>query len=403
LKAFLHILILFASGIVLIQNSYLEVNLGYGYYALFFGILCLLLLAGNNFRFNIFVFSLVVACYVSILFNDIPDFFLPKKRFAAFLMVIGLVGPLLKNDLLIFFRQRLFNVLNIAIVFMVIVSFITIVAGLSFTVNRSGISGLFAHSMTMGPMAAIAAIVCIDWSCTQNTKTGVCFFRGLAITAFIACVASGSRSALLGGILGVSFFLFKTSRKNPILYILNIALIAGCSFISFPLWKSFSGGLIEKMEYAEDQGDIFASRTYFWEARLREFESSPLIGVGFASVDPTLSETNAFDSTNGRVEPGSSWLAVLSMTGLAGFIPLVSLLLLQIANLLRRQTNSSDDTLYGALLFFFIVHMFAEGYIFSAGSGLFFYFWLLLGKIDASNYFDSNINKSENENRILCC
>ena len=226
---------------------------------------------------------------------------------------------------------------------------------------------------------------CVFFSWTSN----YCFYRTVLHQA--------PRSALLGGILGVSFFLFKTSRKNPILYILNIALIAGCSFISFPLWKSFSGGLIEKMEYAEDQGDIFASRTYFWEARLREFESSPLIGVGFASVDPTLSETNAFDSTNGRVEPGSSWLAVLSMTGLAGFIPLVSLLLLQIANLLRRQTNSSDDTLYGALLFFFIVHMFAEGYIFSAGSGLFFYFWLLLGKIDASNYFDSNINKSENE------
>ncbi len=59
-----------------------------------------------------------------------------------------------------------------------------------------------------------------------------------------------------------------------------------------------------------------------------EFESSPLIGVGFDAIDLNLSSASGgYDKDSGMVESGSSWLIILSMTGLIGAILLFPVLL----------------------------------------------------------------------------
>jgi O-antigen ligase len=132
---------------------------------------------------------------------------------------------------------------------------------------------------------------------------------------------------------------------------------------------------------AEEQEDAFFTRAALWDMRIQEFESSPLIGVGFASVDPEIS--TRFDEEEGRVEPGSSWLAVLSMTGLLGFIPIVIMILKCGIFMFKDKNQPLLSAFLGGMLFLFVVHMFAEGYVLSAGSGLFFYFWLTVGMIEA--------------------
>jgi O-antigen ligase len=143
---------------------------------------------------------------------------------------------------------------------------------------------------------------------------------------------------------------------------------------------------MNKISSAQESGDITSSRTNLWNARLTEFSSSPIVGIGFASVNVDLNEEARFDEETGKVEPGSSWLAILSMTGILGFL-FFFIMFVKYFLFIWKKANSNNIylCLLGSLLVFYAIHMLGEGYIISSGSGLFFYFWLLLGVIDIYN------------------
>ena len=107
-----------------------------------------------------------------------------------------------------------------------------------------------------------------------------------------------------------------------------------------------------------------------------------------------------FDKAEGQIEPASSWLAVLSMIGLFGFIPFLGLTLHCISYVFRDKTNPTNSAFLGGMLFLFMVHMIAEGYVLSAGSGLFFYFWLVIGITEQTKNTNYNQNLLLNENRF---
>lgn len=325
--------------------------------------------------------------FLSIVLNDIPDFFKPYQRFGIFIIVVGLIGPFIYNSALHRFRLVLGNMLNNAILFMVILSFIGIVAGLPIMVGRGGFAGLFNHSMMLGPMAAIAILVALHEAHLAFNKRKYWFFMILAAMAFITCVAAGSRSALLAGLAGSIFFYYKLNQGKITRFVRIIFVIISLGILSFPVWEPFTERMVEKIAYSEDQGDALVTRAGLWEMRLNEFKSSPFVGVGFAAVD--TGKSTKFSQEDGRVEPGSSWLALLSMTGLLGFIPILILIGRYISYLFKDDKNPIFSAFLGGLLLLFIVHMMAEGYVLSAGSGLFFYFWLTMGIIQVvkSNQF----------------
>ena len=124
-----------------------------------------------------------------------------------------------------------------------------------------------------------------------------------------------------------------------------------------------------------------SSRDELWNDRIQEFKSSPFFGIGFASIS-TKSNNHYYNKEDGKVETGSSWLNILSMTGLIGvfifcYIWIKTLYLIYI-NLNRFPYTSSY---LAALIIFWSIHMGAEGYIYAAGSFLFFLLWLLIGYI----------------------
>ncbi|MCM4155368.1 O-antigen ligase family protein [Gramella sp. AN32] len=374
------------------QISSFELSLGNGYYVILIVVFAILLIMGKGFRFNFLMLYLAIAGLISIIFNEIPSFFKPYERFAAFLIVMGLFGPLIRNSALQQFRLYLFKIINSLIVTMVIISFVGIVAGFPSMVGRGGFAGLFNHSMMLGPMAAIAMLICISWGNTSNNKKKRSFFLILAAISFITCVAAGSRAALLAGVAGGLFYYYKVNQGKLSRYIRIIMLIMAIGILSFPLWESYTERIIEKMTYAEDQGDILVTREALWTTRLLEFEKSPIYGIGFAAVDTSL--TNKYDAKEGKIEPGSSWLVVLSMVGLLGFIPLVFLLIKYLKFLYKEEVMQQFSALLGALLILCIVHMMAEGYVFSAGSGLFFIFWFIMGMIEQTKKYQINIEYS---------
>ena len=73
------------------------------------------------------------------------------------------------------------------------------------------------------------------------------------------------------------------------------------------------------------------------------------------------------------------------MTGLFGFIPIILLFTMHLKFFVKRERKTFLQNYVGGVLIFISIHMFAEGYIFSAGSGMFFYLWLLLGVVEITN------------------
>ncbi len=349
----------------------------------------LLLVLGEKISINYIMVWLIFAGFISIMLNEIPTFFRPYERYVAFTLVLSLIGPFVINTTLQLYRQKLFSIINVLLLVMVVISFLGIVARLPQMIGRSGFIGLFGHSMLLGPMAAIAMLVAINLAYTTHTKVRWLFLY-MSVLAFITCVAAGSRSALMAGLAGALFYYYKTNQGKLSRFIRIIIVIVAIGIFSFPLWQPYTERIMSKMAYGEKKSDILVSRTDMWQLRINEFKSSPLVGIGFATT-----HAKKVDKVGGRIEPGSSWLSVLSMIGLFGFVPLVLLVLRYLKFVFKDKVNVSNSAFLGSLLLLFIVHMTAEGYILSAGSGLFFYFWLVMGLLEI------NIEKSLEQNKIV--
>ena len=112
-----------------------------------------------------------------------------------------------------------------------------------------------------------------------------------------------------------------------------------------------------------------------WDARLQEFKESPVVGIGFART-----RYGRISTEGDYIEPGSSYLAILSMTGLAGGIGWFVLFGAFGAAYVRDAASvpKLDRLLIAAVAAFFGVHLAFEGYIYAPGSliGLIFYAWL---------------------------
>ena len=328
-----------------------------------------------------YLISLLLAVILlSICVNDIPSFFKPYERFVGFMIIVGLVGPWIKSRLLSNYRLGLFRTINLIFCILSVVSFLSLLTNQSWAHNRSGFSGIMVHSMVMGPVAAIALLYGLYQLMTKRNRLLTLTSAFVILASFINVVAAGSRGAIVALVLGLVIFLF-LNANSKIQFVKIFVIISGMLYFTFPLWQEYTAHIVSKMEYAEKHESFSASRDDLWNNRLREFKSSPLIGIGFSSVDTKIS--NKFDRNNGKVEPGSSWLAVLSMTGIVGFF-LVVLIFLKYAKFClptKISFQNNSRALLGGLLVFFMVHLFIEGYIFSSVAMLFFYLWLLLSII----------------------
>ena len=135
-----------------------------------------------------------------------------------------------------------------------------------------------------------------------------------------------------------------------------------------------------------------SSRDALWNDRISEFNSSPIFGIGFPSI---ASERNNqyLNKSNGKVETGSSWLNILSMTGILGLTIYIFIILKALYLLYKNiRINPKISSYLMSLLIFWLFHMVAEGYVFASGSVLFFLSWLLIGFIYTLDFNSKYIN-----------
>jgi O-antigen ligase len=370
---------LMLSTIIMMRAFVFKFDVGVEYFILMLVVFTFLVFRSGRLRLSAWPTILLMCCVGSIVLNEVPEFFRAPERLLAFAIVLATVGPLVDAKLLSQFKVSLFDSINRLNVILVICSLLSILLRLPFSSGESGNTGLFSHSMILGPFAALAALYSYQKFHVSVDRAHRIQHLLIILIGISTCLAAGSRAALLGLSIAMAAmttiyyrrYSGKLATTGPLII---LALIA-----TAPIWFELSTGVQDKFVYSAGEGSIFISRINLWENRLIEFESSPIFGIGFASV----AEFNVgwFDLETGGVEPGSSWLGVLSMTGLLGASSLIILLSKQVQFIVRGMGNNSEYTYLFCVTVFMFMHMFFEGYIFAAGSTLGLYFWLTLGVI----------------------
>ena len=382
---------LLTAFIVLNNIVWFTPTLGGAYYAVLIGILAIVMLSAGKIRLNIEMLLIYLACFCSIYFNDIPSFFKSEYRLISFIAITLLVSPAISSNFLAVFRIKLFRNMLIGIVLLVLLSFASRFVGLSKSQGAYW-CGIVNHSMTLGPVCGIAFITVLsDWIVAgKNYTTAKKFCLIITIIATLACLfGASSRAAILATVMGTIIVTGAHFKANQIFKwgtLITIALV-----LSTPLWSPLWDTVMAKNQNSETLS--LSSREVIWQQRIDEFRSHPVFGTGFGTVD-IEAEASLFNEQSGQVETGSSWLSILSMTGLVGIF---AFLLLQYNTIFRfmRLTDRKSMILLLGLLFFWYGEMCAEGFWFAAGSFECFFLWLLWGCFDAALCIQDGLAKSK--------
>lgn len=344
---------------------------------------------------NLLLMGFYVAASLSILISQPPAVFRSWPRLGFFVMLTAAVFPLFMNPTMDRFRYRVFLITMWVCVFVGVTGPLCYAAGINFYINDPSLttayemSGLFGgltrHSMVLGPMSSTGALFLLYRfykSPADGSRRRLWLLAGIALSV-LSVVLSASRSALLALAAAMLLFVFLAQDRRMGRTLKWIVGLTALLLVTFPLYQPYTVMLQAKQEKNVAEGGTFNSRDFIWDMRTAEFEEHPLFGYGYAAIDWSKLPAHRQDYINseGTVEPGSTWLAVFSMTGLCGGIPFCLLVLLVLARIwnYERESTHPFPALLVALLVMSVIHQFAEGYALSAGSYFAFYFWLLLG------------------------
>lgn len=375
--------------------------------------------------FNLPLGLLLLWLGISIIIHPFPLTGLRCMRYIFLVLSMLLLSPLVVTDSLTKIR-KVVATLVLAIVAAGVVASLLIWIYLVLSeidIKQSsffhfGYRGLFTSGITLSHMCGILAIVSFDMLLDSNRKK---WLWGTAILIWVCgCILGGSRIAVTGmtiGLIMLAGFRFRRVRNlfnngKAVMFALTLAII-GATILPF-----MADMIKYKQQFAADHGSLFASRTRLWNARAYEFEHYPLTGIGYANElqvhtldypDPSVMddfnailgpdfqfqpeiyvEPDAFVQPTPRLqlpselEPGSSWLSVLSQGG----IPAGIFLLWFFIDLFRKARRNRQEPLFPlcfSILFFFLLSGFVEGWLLFAGTIRFSLFWLNASLLSANS------------------
>lgn len=373
-------------------------ELGNLYYAILIFALFVTFFQSTIRRLDVGMSIIYIACALSILLNDINSVYRPWERFILFAIVTIVASPFIQSDFYDKFRVLTFKYIQNLWIIVVVLSIPALVLREK---GLTGFEGFTSHSMIMSSTSAMV-IVTLLYKLYAKKLTKIIAIP-LIIVAFLCMLLAGSRIALAASIGGTIFFLFRVYRKRMDIFVRIAATIIVAMAITFPLWDSYLDRIEQKNSAINQQTgevDMLSSRTLIWDQRIREFEESPLVGVGFGyapyitGYNERTGKATFMETETGVVEPGSGWLAIMSMTGLIG---LLGFIVLWGSSLKKCIQCEKEDKLWGAYLFamliFVSIQMIAEGGIYAAGGIDCFRVWILIGAIHGSHSILKNYNR----------
>jgi O-antigen ligase len=292
-------------------------------------------------------------------------------------------SPALRSRKLTQFRAYIWKNICWVFIFITLVS-IPIYLGI-FSVPqlyfKNGNAGVTSHAMLFGPIAGVSAIILFIHSLLKGKVT----LFILSLLSIWMVYTSESRVALSATLLGIIFLIVLTWSRNKsnlfkgILIFITIATL----YMSFGMFLEYLG-MVDDSNLFETKGLEIDSREKLWNDRIYEFSSSPLLGLGIGmGSDFENGNIGQGSKFTGVVEPGSSYLAILSMTGLLGFISLMLPLLIDLFVFLkaRNRLPESDFLEISCVGFFLLIHGVAEGWIYAPGGIICVLFWLWWGRL----------------------
>ncbi len=336
-----------------------------------------------------------LACFVaiyglSLLLHLAPEPWLRTQRFLAFLIGMLCFSPLLTSDSLAKTRLRISAITYYVLSAMVFLSFLVWLASFiqfgedgiwKSGIHNYGFCGIFKMGMVLSPVSAIIAITAAFLLLEGKSKIKP-FLNGLILfTGIIMCVAGGSRIASVGLFLSLASLLI--IKRHVLAQMLHSRLAIAMALSGTILLIASSPYALSVIRHknmiGESHGSLFYSRERLWHDRIEEFASSPLTGIGYANEFP--SERNKGSLT--EIEPGSSWLALMSYGGLVGlgcFLWFSS----SLARMLYRIRDDGRFPICLAILLFLVINAFTEGWLMFAGSIIFPVFWLATSAVWAA-------------------
>ncbi len=336
-----------------------------------------------------------LACFVaiyglSLLLHPAPEPWLRTQRFLAFLIGMLCFSPLLTSDSLAKTRLRISAITYYVLSAMVFLSFLVWLASFirfgedgiwKSGIHNYGFCGIFKMGMVLSPVSAIIAITSAFLLLEGKCKIKP-FLNGLILlTGIIMCVAGGSRIASVGLFLSLASLLI--IKRHVLAQMLHSRLAIAMALSGTVLLIASSPYALSVIRHknmiGESHGSLFYSRERLWHDRIEEFASSPLTGIGYANEFP--SERNKGSLT--EIEPGSSWLALMSYGGLVGlgcFLWFSS----SLARMLYRIRDDGRFPICLAILLFLVINAFTEGWLMFAGSIIFPVFWLATSAVWAT-------------------
>ena len=334
------------------------------------GLVCsFVYLAGTHrLAVNGIVFGFVLLTLPSLLASE--DGKASGMRWIGWLLVVAVVGPLFSNEVrlklsVLGWTRKLLLVCAVGSLFLNL-------AGIRLD-GRGVFFGLMGHTMLLAPICALAAIDLFTTGRYKKSRLQTV----LLILCCITCIGAGSRGAVIG--LTVGILTHVAHRKEGLIVVCIAAVALGLvSFVQLTRvttnkGKEIGGGGVYAELAKKGTND---TRTHLWAARIKEYTSSPVNGVGFQQQ-----RIFRIDTDEKFLEPGSGYLAVLSMTGTLGglgFVCMIAPLYMALFSRYSAIPDSYRDVLRGWLAFF-AIHFIIEGYIFACGSLLCFLFWLTAG------------------------
>lgn len=367
-------------GLILILNniSFMP-SMASVYYVVMFISLLFLLFQSRNIQINGIMIWLYIACFASILLNKVPSLFHPYQRLMSFIIMSALLSPFIISDAFTRFRTQAFATILYLLQYVIILSVILRIFGYGY--DKGYFQGITTHSMMLGPFAALCSLYCILQILGGPLRKYKKIFYWILVALSLFCLLqAASRTAFIAGIISILVFLTVFYKNNIGRYFKRLTVLVIVLVFSFPLWNQYLDKLQEKNEGETTLS--LNSREIYWHTRIREFESSPFLGIGFASVNIDSTEGSTFNAADGKVESGSSWLSSLSMTGIFGFIALAIIFIIAFVKAWKLWEYAPLlSSFLISMLCFWVLHMMAEGYIYAGGSSMFFCVWILLGII----------------------
>lgn len=236
----------------------------------------------------------------------------------------------------------------------------------------SEFSGFASHPMWTSCAAALSTIFFVSlafrhWK-MKKWQRYACY--GMILISLYITMISASRSAFFLS-LGCSALII-WMQTTKITSLMRNALIVGFTALFFaPILMDNSAAMMNKKNSLKVTTEN-TSRDRLWAQRMAEFNSSPVIGIGFAAHGVGTNKRV------GRNESGGGFISVLAQAGIIGAV-FIALIWAAAIALPKTIGKDPDMILTYAGFVFFSIHSIVEGYMLQAGWYLCLIIWLIIG------------------------